>query len=85
FTFLAPNDGYILAADNFRKALIARCKATGITTIDLTGAVGDGASPERFQAALKNDNTHPNAAGYTAMAAVNIARFTELLSRNISY
>jgi lysophospholipase L1-like esterase len=85
FCFLAPNDGYILAADNFRKALINRCKATGIAVIDMTPAVGDGASPERFLTAMKNDNTHPNAAGYAAMAAVNIAKFTEILSRNISY
>jgi lysophospholipase L1-like esterase len=84
FAFLAPNDGYILAADNFRKALITRCKATGIDVIDMTPAVGDGASPERFIPAMKNDNTHPNAAGYAAMATINIAKFNEIITRNIS-
>lgn len=85
FDFLAPNDGYILAADTFRKNLITKCKNSGIAVIDMTPAVGDGASPERFIPARKNDNTHPNITGYDAMADLNIARWKGILSRNIQY
>jgi lysophospholipase L1-like esterase len=80
FAFLAPNDGYILAADNFRKALITKCKATDIPVVDMTPAVGDGASPERFIAGRKNDNTHPNATGYQAMAEIAISRLSQILA-----
>lgn len=85
FTFLAPNDGYILAADNFRKQLITQIKAQGFFVVDMTPAVGDGASPERFIAGRKNDNTHPNAAGYTAMSEICIARLSELIGFNIRF
>jgi lysophospholipase L1-like esterase len=85
FDFLAPNDGYILAADNFRKSLITQCKASGIAIVDMTPAVGDGASPERFITARKNDNTHPNATGYQAMAEITINRLSQILSANTNY
>ena len=85
FCFLAPNDGYILAADNFRKALITRCKASGVAVIDLTRQVGDGQSPERFITSRKNDNTHPNLAGYQAMADLNILELKKILNQNFQY
>lgn len=85
FTFLAPNDGYVTNADVYRRILRDRIKDTGIMCIDLTPAVGNGGAPERFLAGLKNDNTHPNAAGYLAMANLNISLLTPLLQANISY
>ena len=85
FLFTNPNDSYDATTDNFRKSLINRCKASGFAVCDLNPAVGDGATPERFQSGLAYDTLHPNDAGYTAMAAIAASTIKDILSRNITY
>jgi lysophospholipase L1-like esterase len=84
FIFLAPKD-YSSTDDAFRKALIARCKSSGVAVCDMTTASGDGATPERYQTGLNSDATHPNAAGYTVMAPVAVSTILDIINRNMSY
>jgi lysophospholipase L1-like esterase len=85
FLFTNPNNNYDATTDNFRKSLITRCKASGFAVCDLNTAVGDGATPERFQSGMNYDALHPNDTGYAAMAAVAVSVIKDILSRNITY
>jgi hypothetical protein len=59
-----PNENHTLAADNARKAFntwVRELCATGAARlVDYAAAVGNGASPELFNAGMKFDNVHPS-------------------------
>lgn len=78
-TFVAPRNANTGGQDAIRKALIARCKATGFAVCDMTSVLGDGASPEQIVAAYNQDGTHITPAGYAAAAAVAARSLVELL------
>jgi len=84
FVFCAPTNTMNTTDDNIRKALIARAKASGVLVCDMTTAVGDGATPERFVSGTNTDNLHPNDTGYGLMAMVAQNTLQDIMIRNLS-
>lgn len=85
-TFLAPGDAYNTTHDNHRKSLINYFKNSRMAVCDMTPAVGDGATPERFIPARgSGDGIHPNAAGYAEMAVIAADTIRSIVSQNLSY
>jgi lysophospholipase L1-like esterase len=85
FTFLAPNNNLSYTSDGFRQSLIRRAKAAGIRVCDMTTAMGDGATPERFLSGFNYDNVHPNDTGHAAMAKIFQSTVIDILSQNITW
>jgi len=83
--FTTPNENLDATQDGYRKALITRCKASGFAVLDMTTAVGDGASPEKFIPAFKFDALHPDDDGYDAMTEVAAETILDLIRNNFSW
>lgn len=69
-----PNNGYVLASDQFRQLLNSAATAAAASGaydfINLESAVSNGASPARFKTGMAYDNTHWNNAGQDAASLV---------------
>lgn len=85
YSFLAPGT-YSASEDGWRKTIISTAKASGVRVMNLNAVIGDGATPERFQAAYDSGDTiHPNAAGYIAQAPVCADFINNLIASNLGW
>lgn len=85
FAFLAPDENLDSASDLLRKALITKVKAKGFYVIDMTEAIGDASTPQKFVSADKYDTLHPNRTGHGAMAAYFLSKLLYILTQNITW
>lgn len=85
YSFLAPGT-YDASQDGWRKTIINTAKASGVRVMNLSAVIGDGASPERFQAPYDSGDTiHPNAAAFAAQAPVCADFVNNLIAGNLGW